>query len=62
MDQAGVDVLALGEDNIRDLLAFNTIKESLLDQAGYVQGSGKNPNRVIGQYKRKLKPTQKEAF
>ncbi len=61
-EQAGTDVMALGAKNLRNLLSFEQIRNSLYSQAGVVLGSEKNVNRVVGQYKRKLKPVARENF
>ena len=61
-EQAGTDAMALGARNLRNLLSFEQIRNSLYTQAGVVLGSEKNVNRVVGQYKRKLKPVAKETF
>ena len=60
--QAGVDAMALGSTKIKQLLHYKQIRDDMMLRAG-VNFNTKNPNQVIGQYKRrKLTKDQAEAF
>ena len=59
--EIGVDALALGADNIQNLLQYQRIESQLLAQAGVKPNTDpKSVNRIIGQYKRR-KLTSEQA-
>tara|TARA_R110002051_G_scaffold70738_1_gene127319 strand:+ start:3164 stop:13450 length:10287 start_codon:yes stop_codon:yes gene_type:complete len=60
--EMAIDALAIGADGMKKLLAYQKLENELLIRAG-VKPDTKNPNKVIGQYKRrKLTNDQAKAF